>query len=80
MSSHQNKPSDNANQQAPTVASGNASNPNPRIEEMEPSEGNQLLGKKAENYLREAGNIEDMPDAKDEQEMNEAIRKKEASS
>jgi hypothetical protein len=34
---------------------------------MEPANENQLLNEKAEKYLREAGNIEDYPDAEDEQ-------------
>jgi hypothetical protein len=46
---------------------GNASNPSPRNSSMEPKK-DQLLDKKAENYLRESGNIEDMPDAQEQQD------------
>lgn len=56
----------------PPAEYGNASNPSPRHEEMEP-EGNQLLDKKAENYLREVANIEDMPDAEDQEEADETF-------
>jgi hypothetical protein len=45
---------------------GNASNPSPG-KENSPGE-NQLLDKKAEKYLRESGNIEDMPDPEEEDE------------
>ena len=50
---------------------GNASNPSPETN-FAPNE-NQLLGKEAERYLREAGNIEDLPDAADEKEMDNTI-------
>lgn len=60
-------------EEQPSVNIGNSSNPG--ITESEPSGTHQLLGKKAEKYLREAGNIEDMPDAQDEQEMDEEIEK-----
>jgi hypothetical protein len=48
------------------AATGNASNPAPEAELA----GNkrQLIDKKGEKYLREAGNIEDMPDVEDEEE------------
>jgi hypothetical protein len=42
---------------APT---GNASNPSPRSQ-SEPA-SNQLLDEKGEKYLREGGNIEDLPE------------------
>lgn len=51
----------------PTVKTGNASNPSPDTGE-EKENTHQLLDKKAETYLRESGNIEDMPDARDEQD------------
>ena len=43
-----------------SAQTGNASNPSPPAEEVA---AEQLLPKEAEKYLREAGNIEDMPDA-----------------
>lgn len=55
----------------PVPDSGHASNPAPG---SDPGKGNQLLDKKAEKYLRESGNIEDMPDAQDEQAANEQSR------
>jgi hypothetical protein len=57
----------------PSASTGNASNPSPRNEETEPMAHNQLLDKKAETYLRESANIEDMPDAEDQQEANETF-------
>lgn len=54
-----------ANKQ-PTSVPGNASNP-PANETPAP-DGNQLLGKEAEKYLREGGNIEDLPGEEDWQE------------
>ncbi len=44
---------------------GNASNPGPAGLQ---SQEKQLINEKGEKYLREAGNIEDMPDAHDQQE------------
>ena len=57
----------------PPADYGNASNPSPHPDEA-PQE-NQLLGKRAEKYLREVASPEDYPDAEDEQEMDETIRK-----
>lgn len=53
-----------AGKPAPT---GNASNPSPHGGDTEPINDNRLLSGEAEKYLREAGNIEDMPDAGDEE-------------
>jgi len=53
----------------PQTNKGNASNPPPTEDS---STGNQLLGRKAEKYLREGGNIEDMPDAEERQELDDA--------
>ncbi len=50
---------------------GNASNPSPNNEQFTPAGGNQLLDEKAEKYIRESGNIEDMPDAEEEERNNE---------
>jgi hypothetical protein len=51
---------------------GNASNPSPR-QQSEPT-GNQLLDEKAEKYLREGGNIEDLPDSEEEEPQNSSGR------
>lgn len=51
--------------------SGNASNPSPH-NAAAPAE-NQLLDKHAEKYLREVANIEDVPDAQDQEDMDETI-------
>ena len=50
---------------------GNASNPSEK--DGTENSGNQLLDEKAEKYLREVANIEDVPDAQDQQEMDETI-------
>ena len=60
MVDRNNSEADNKNNPAPT---GNASNPSPDIDN---TTSNQLLDEKAETYLRESANIEDMPDANDE--------------
>ncbi|GAB4093386.1 hypothetical protein [Flaviaesturariibacter terrae] len=52
---------------------GNASNPSPRQPNEAPEQTESLLGKKAETYLREAGNIEDEPDAREQQEAEERM-------
>jgi hypothetical protein len=54
----------------PKIAStGNASNPSPETELIENE--SRLIDKKGEKYLRESGNIEDMPDAEDEAEAEQ---------
>jgi hypothetical protein len=57
----------------PAANTGNASNPSPHNKKMEPVNNNQLLNDKAEKYLRESANIEDEPDAPDQQDANEII-------
>ena len=52
---------------------GNASNPLPQANDAETMHSEQLLGKEAEKYLREVASIEDVPDAQDQQEMDEII-------
>lgn len=56
------------------ASTGNASNPSPKNNELGPP-GNKLLDDKAEKYLREVASIEDVPDAQDQQEMNDVIKK-----
>jgi hypothetical protein len=58
----------------PTADTGNASNPSPGNRDTEPANDKPLLDEKAEKYLREAGNIEDIPDARDQQDMDETLR------
>lgn len=59
----------------PLAETGNASNPSPGANKMEPMNDNRLLGEDAEKYLREAGNIEDLPDAQDEEEADKTLRR-----
>lgn len=56
----------------PAADYGNASNLLPDNDATEPPE-NQLLDSRAEKYLREVANIEEVPDAQDQQEMDDAI-------
>lgn len=70
MTNHSNKeehqPAPNPN----AAQSGNASNPSPQTE---PSPmGEQLISAQGEKYLREVANIEDYPDAQDQQKMDES--------
>ena len=65
----------NNDQKLPAADTGNASNPSPHNKNLEVASDEQLLSKKAEKYLRESGNIEDIPDAQDQQDMDDAIRK-----
>ena len=51
------------------AGTGNASNPSP--EGGLADNKHQLIDKKGEKYLRESGNIEDMPDAEDEEQAEE---------
>ena len=54
---------------------GNASNPSPQANEGAKVD-EQILPQQAEKYLREAGNIEDEPDAQDQEEMDETIQRR----
>ena len=58
----------------PPAPSGNASNPSEK-DINDDANSNQLLDKKAEKYLREVASIEDVPDAQDQQDMDDAIKK-----
>lgn len=69
QSSHTNQPQTNL----PTPETGNASNPTPQQELFE-TPNNSLLGDKAEKYLRESGNIEDMPDPQEQQNAEDTLR------
>jgi hypothetical protein len=70
-----NQKNNSSKESLPAADTGNASSPSPHKGAREPV-GNQLFNEKAETYLREAGNIEDLPDAQDQQQMDEAIQKK----
>ena len=58
----------------PAAPSGNASNPSPDDEPGIPQGANQLLGERAEKYLRESASIEDVPDEQDWQEADKVLR------
>ena len=58
----------------PLAGTGNASNPSPQASNIEAMSDNQFLGVEAEKYLRESANIEDVPDAQDQQDMDETIK------
>lgn len=73
MGPTENKNTQSENNRMPLAETGNASNPSPQPEETEAANASQLLGEGAEKYLREGGNIEDMPDAKDEQEAEKLM-------
>ena len=55
------------------AGTGNASNPSPTNVQQENS--SQLLDEKAEKYLREVASIEDVPDAQDQQDMDDTLKK-----
>ena len=68
-----NKPPEAAHQES--VDTGNASNPSPHNDELTANTDAALLNERAEKYLREAANIEDLPDAQDERDMEEETKK-----
>jgi hypothetical protein len=70
-SNERNIPEPTAKGKLPVADTGNASNPSPDNEPQK--EGGQLLDNKAEKYLREVANIEDLPDAQDQQDMDETL-------
>lgn len=61
----------------PPVNIGNASNPSPQPDNLEPMSDNQILSEGAEKYLREVASIEDSPDAQDQEEMDQIVREQE---
>lgn len=69
-----NQPNGSEESTGPAVNTGNASNPSPHTDSLAPSSGSQLLNEKAEKYLREVASIEDVPDAQDQQEMDETLK------
>lgn len=68
MMSDKINPSDKG--RLPEAETGNASNPSPHNRNLDPVK-DQMLNEKAENYLRESGNIEDEPDAQDQQDADQ---------
>ena len=54
----------------------NASNPSPAQNNRDQPKKNQLLDEKAEKYIRESGNIEDMPDPQEQQDADEMMKNK----
>jgi hypothetical protein len=71
LPNQENKDKSSQANKLPLAETGNASNPSPDNEESNGE--SQLLNKKAEKYLREVANIEDLPDAQDEQNMDETL-------
>jgi hypothetical protein len=72
MAGEQNKNAQGGETSQTSIAdTGNASNPSQDTNRFNPQPGSQLLDEKAERYLREAGNIEDMPDAQERKELDE---------
>lgn len=69
----QKRDSGDFEQELPAADTGNASNPTPHDDKMIPEECNQLLGKRAETYIRESANIEDLPDPQQELNADEVI-------
>jgi hypothetical protein len=75
MSSDRINKSSSEEGKMPTADTGNASNPTPHGENI-PVTTKQVLGKQAEKYIRESGNIEDMPDAQDEENADKGLDNK----
>lgn len=63
----------NDNERLPAAETGNASNPSPEHGEV-PLGPSQLIDPKGEKYLREVANIEDVPDAQEQEEMDQALQ------
>jgi hypothetical protein len=65
----------NQDDQIPGMNTGNASNPSPTDNTFEQVNTNQLLDEKAEKYIREAGNIEDMPDPQEQHDAESTLNR-----
>ncbi len=58
----------------PPAETGNASNPSPHDDDLEPVAQSQLLDERAEKYLRESASPEDYPDEEDWEDANKILR------
>ena len=59
----------------PPAETGNASNPSPHNDRLEPAANNsQLLNERAEKYLRESASPEDYPDEQDWEDADKVLR------
>lgn len=65
----------NNNNRMPAADTGNASNPSPHTMNTDAVNDERLFNEKSEKYLRESANIEDEPDAQDQLDADETIRK-----
>jgi hypothetical protein len=72
MTEEQKNTNNSGTDKLKNAGTGNASNP-PAENDMDPQK-NQLLDEQAETYLREGGNIEDMPDENDWKDANKTIK------
>ena len=59
--------------ETPLAKTGNASNPSPAPDDLDRMGDNQFLSAGAEKYLRESGNIEDVPDPQEQQDMDKTM-------
>jgi hypothetical protein len=57
----------------PPAETGNASNPSPHNDAMEPENKSQLIDERGEKYLREISSPEDYPDEQDWEDANKII-------
>lgn len=65
---------DNKHKPKPAPSEGNASNPAPGSRDDAPPKPTQF-GEKAEKLFKESGNIEDLPDAEEDQEAIDRMEK-----
>ena len=65
---------DDKHKPKPAPSEGNASNPAPDSHDDAPPKPG-LFGEKAEKLFRESGNIEDMPDAEEDQDAIDQEKK-----
>ncbi|HWJ25514.1 MAG TPA: hypothetical protein VNS32_03170 [Flavisolibacter sp.] len=73
MNTDQNRPADKG--RLPEADTGNASNPSPENNPLERVDTEELFNPKADTYIRESGNIEDVPDARDQQNSDDEMAK-----
>lgn len=73
MLPEQNNPSPGEGRMPP-AQTGNASNPSPHNDAVEPENSSQLIDKRGEKYLREISSPEDYPDEQDWEDANKIIR------
>jgi hypothetical protein len=73
MSIEENKKGQGKEERMPPAETGNASNPSPANDDLNPVQQHQLIDERGEKYLREVSSPEDYPDDEDWEEASKTL-------